>query len=162
MKSLYSTLVVSHMNYGILAWGNCNTTLIDRIFKIQKRAVRVINQAGFYSHTNPLFFKNKILKIADIHLFQLGIFMFQLSKDELPGIFACMFQRNNLIHTYPTRQKDSYHLPRTRTLFAQRSIAFEGPRFWNDLPHEVVQSTSLNIFKRKLKTMLLNSYLLSA
>ena len=84
--------------------------------------------------------------------------MFQLSKDELPDIFASMFQRNNLIHTYPTRLSASYHLPRTRTLLAQRTIAFEGPRFWNDLPHDMVHSASLNIFKRKLKAMLINSY----
>ena len=62
--------------------------------------------------------------------------MYKLSKNDLPDVcFAYMFRKNNEIHTYPTRQRQSFHLPRARTIFAQKTITYNGPRFWNDLPN---------------------------
>ena len=158
LQSIYSTLISPYLNYGILAWGNANKLLLDALFRIQKRAVRNINHAGFLSHTNHLFHQNRILKLTDLFHFNVGIFMFQLSNNELPDVFLHMFRRNRAIHDYPTRQRDAYHLPRTRTLFAKRTIMFTGPRYWNDLPEEISHCLSLFSFKRKFKEFLLNEY----
>ena len=87
--------------------------------------------------TNHLFHQNRILKLTDLFHYNVGIFMFQLSNNELPDVFLHMFRRNRAIHDYPTRQRDAYHLPRTRTLFAKKTIIFTGPRYWNDLPEEI-------------------------
>ena len=159
LMKLYSSLISPYLNYGILAWGNCAKTLLDKLFYIQKRAIRIINKVGYLSHTNDLFYNNNILKLVDLFTYNVGIFMYQLSNKDLPEVFQIMFTRNRLIHSYPTRQSDAYHLPRTRTIFAKKTIMFTGPKFWNDLPVEITQSQSLFIFKRKLKQLLLNEYI---
>ena len=41
LKTLYSTLIHSHLNYGIEAWGNA--TSVNTIFVLQKRAIRIMN-----------------------------------------------------------------------------------------------------------------------
>ena len=41
LKSLYYTLIHSHITYGIQAWGNGNTKKLDIL---QKRALRIINK----------------------------------------------------------------------------------------------------------------------
>ena len=162
LQSIYSTLISPYLNYGILAWGNANKLSLDALFRIQKRAVRNINHAGFLSHTNNLFHQNRLLKLTDLFHYNVGIFMFKLSINELPDVFLHMFQRNRAIHDYPTRQRDAYHLPRTRTLFAKRTISFTKrtirPRYWNDLPEEITRCLSLFSFKRKFKEFLLNGY----
>ena len=104
------------------------------------------------------FFTNKVFKITDLFLYNLGMFMYKLLINELPDAFMTMFKKNNVIHTYPTRQRDSFHLPRTRTIFAQKTITFIGPRFWNDLPNEIMISPSLYVFKRRVKLLLLQKY----
>ena len=86
----------------------------------QKRAIRIINHAGFLSHTNNLFHQNRILKITDLFNYNVGIFMYNLSAGELPDVFLHMFRRNSVVHNYPTRQRDAFHLPRTRTIFAKK------------------------------------------
>ena len=105
-----------------------------------------------------LFFTNNVLKITDLFLYNVGIFMYKLSTNDLPDVFLPMFRRNNEIHTYPTRQRQSFHLLRARTVFAQKTITYNGPRFWNDLPNELIVSPSFRIFERKLKTFLLGRY----
>ena len=131
---------------------------MNKVNVVQKRAVRIINNVGFLAHTNMLFYKCNILKISDLHLYNIGIFMYELSKDNLPDAFVPFFQRNNTIHSYPTRQSNHFHLPRTRTVFANKTIIFTGPKFWNSLYNEIVESPSINSLKRKLRCFLLSKY----
>ena len=122
LQTVYATLITSYMYYGILAWGNSASFLLNKSFHIQKRAIRIVNHKHFLAHTNMLFFTNNILKITDLFLYNVGIFMYKLSANDLPDVFLPMFRKNNEIHTYPTRQRQSFHLPRARTVFAQKAI----------------------------------------
>ena len=99
-------------------WGNATKTLLDLLSRIQKRAVRNVNHARYLSHTNKLFHKkNRILKTTDLFYYNIGIFMYQLSANELPDVFfllTSMFRRNSLIriyiYNYPkyTRESGAY------------------------------------------------------
>ena len=42
LKSLYFSLFQSHLNYGCLVWGFAQQGLINKMFRIQKRAIRII------------------------------------------------------------------------------------------------------------------------
>ena len=57
-----NSLFLPHLNYSILAWGHS----CERIFKLQKKAVRLICNTNFYAHTEPLFKQLNILKVHDI------------------------------------------------------------------------------------------------
>jgi len=48
----------------------------------------------------------------------------------------------------------NYCLPRLRTKFGERAFSYAGPAAWNRLPQNIRASTSLNVFKWKLKTHL--------
>ena len=100
LSSLYTTLILPYLNYGILAWGNPCKTLIDRILILQKRALRIIHNVYFRSHTNHLFSQDKILKINDSYSWYIGIFIFQLINNELPLPISSIFQKiTRYIHT---------------------------------------------------------------
>ena len=59
---IYSSLVLSHLNFGILAWGyQC-----DRVIKLQKKAVRILSLSKYNAHTEPIFESLKLLKVKDI------------------------------------------------------------------------------------------------
>ena len=48
LKSIYLTLVHSHLMYGITAWGNSSTT--NKLYLLQKKALRLINNKTYVSH----------------------------------------------------------------------------------------------------------------
>ena len=110
------------------------------------------------SHTNPLFFKYKILKIQDLYTFQLGQFMYNYNNNSLPCIFHSMFPKNQSFHNYPTRRSNEFHLPLLRTLLAQKTFIYTGPRVWNSFDKDIKVAKSLYSFKKKLKSSLLISY----
>lgn len=156
--TLYSSLILPYLNYGLLAWGNASQVLIDKLLLLQKRVLRIICHTNFLAHTDPLFFDNKILKIKDLYLLQLGQFMLNFKKEALPEIFRTMFLKNHSFHNYPTRHSDEFHLPLLRTALAQNTFIYDGPKFWNSLCENIRNAPSLYSFKKRLKSHLLKAY----
>ena len=156
--TIYSSLILPYLNYGILAWGNTHQILLDKLLLLQKKSLRIICNSDRRSHTDPLFFENKILKIGDLYLFQLGQFMYNYNSNILPHVFDTMFPKNQSFHSYPTRQSNEFHLPLLRTVFAKNTFIYKGPQFWNSLSNNIKEAPSLNSFKNRLKLYLLKSY----
>ena len=61
LKTLYSSLILPHLNYGNLAWGSDTS----HVFKLQKKAIRQITNSKFNAHTEPLFKSLELLKLDD-------------------------------------------------------------------------------------------------
>ena len=58
LKMLYNSLILPHLSYGILTWGSKP----GRLIKLQKWAIRTINNSKYNSHTEPLLKKNNLKK----------------------------------------------------------------------------------------------------
>ena len=102
---LYNSLVLPHLNYCIILWGCCNKYVLERLYKLQKRAVRIVTQSSYLSHSKPLFIKLRILPIFQLYEYNLGIFMFLFKKQVLPDMFNSLFVQNSDVHNYNTRTK---------------------------------------------------------
>ena len=50
LKSLYFSLFHSHLSYGISLWGVAKCNLVERVFLLQKRAIRAITKSEFLAH----------------------------------------------------------------------------------------------------------------
>ena len=59
-KLMYNALVLSHLNYGILLWGFTG----ERIFKLQKKVLRMISLNKYNAHTDHIFKNLNILKLT--------------------------------------------------------------------------------------------------
>ena len=110
LLSLYNTLILPYIIYCNIAWGNCSKSKLDNILLLQKKAVRICTHSGFLDHTDPLFYRTKILKVHDIHDLQTSLFMFKYVKEILPPVFKNFFSYNKNIHSYPTRACNNIHL----------------------------------------------------
>ena len=59
---LYNSRILPHINYCIMAWGYQS----NRMFKFQKRAIRIVANSKYNAHTEPLFKLFRILKLSDV------------------------------------------------------------------------------------------------
>ena len=62
--------------YCNLVWAYTYRTNIIRLEILQKRVIRTIAKTTFDAHTDPIFQIIGILKFHDIHLIQLGLFVY--------------------------------------------------------------------------------------
>ena len=50
LETLYSSLIASHINFGLLLWDSKS----QKNEALQKKAIRLITKSEFISYTNPL------------------------------------------------------------------------------------------------------------
>ena len=157
MLKIYNSLILSRINYGITCWGFEN----KRIYKLQKKALRIICKTKYNAHTDPLFLKLNTLKVKDIFHIQCLRFFYHHEKDELPLYFNNIITRNISRHTHNTRHRDIFQSIRTNRASSDKTLRHFLPKFLIGIPDDIsnaIYTHSLQSVKHKFKTFLLNSY----
>jgi hypothetical protein len=131
---------------------------LDNIFKLQKRALRIIYNTDYLSHTKHMFHELKTLNIYDLNKLQIALFMFRFKEHSLPNPFSNYFSKHSDIHNYNTRNAKKYITIKPITNLAKYSIKYSGPKIWNSLNTNLTESKSIYSFKSSLKQELINKY----
>jgi hypothetical protein len=124
LKTLYDSLIQCHLNYGLLSWG-FNTT---KLFKLQKKSVRIIVKAKYNAHTDPIFKELNILKIQDLFKLNVLKFYYKYQHNELPVFFKSFsITQRSTIHSYNTRNKKSLDIVRTKLKLSEKCLRYAIP-----------------------------------
>ena len=158
LKTLYFALINPHLLYGILAWGNAKISLLGKTITLQKRAVRTISMSAYNSHTDPLFRKLEILKVKDLYIAQVALFMFDYTQNMLPISFRSLFKYNHEIQKRTTRQSHLLHISKCHVNFSSNLPLYAFPKIWNKHVDQGQHAPSRSIFKSKHKQLYINSY----
>ena len=127
MRTLYTSLILCHLNYGVLLWGP-KLRDNDNLHILQKKAVRIITSSSYFAHSEPLFKQLRLLKTCDIYKCVLLKFIFKLTHKQLPHYFEQFtFTFRNQQHNYATRTCQNVSIPNVNHEFAKRSIRFIAP-----------------------------------
>ena len=159
LLTIYNTLFLPHISYCNMIWACCAKYRSNRVFRLQKRAVRLISNSSFYSHSAPLFHKLNLLNVYDIMNLQIEIFMYNCKYRLHPPYISDIFPLNLNFHSYETRSANDFHFPKVRTSYAKSTLLFTGPKLWSSLPKEIKNSVSLHSFKRNFKKYLIDTSL---
>jgi hypothetical protein len=73
LKSIYYSYFHSVMKYGIMFWGNSSHA--ERVFKLQKRVIRLIKGCGCRESCREHFRNMKILPLRSWYIYSLMIFV---------------------------------------------------------------------------------------
>ena len=104
-------MILPHIMYCNIIWGNCAKYLLNRMHILQKRAIRIFTNSHPQTHTDPLFKKLTLLSVYDINKLVTCTFMYSYMKDILPKFLDNCFTYNNSSNTYSTRQNKNLHIP---------------------------------------------------
>ena len=80
LKAVYFSLIYSHLQYCISAWGLAHANALNPLEKLHKRIIRNMTNSPYREHTTPLFFKLNLLKIHDICNLEIAKYMFQIKN----------------------------------------------------------------------------------
>ena len=157
MIKIYNSLILSRINYGITCLGFDN----KRVYKLQKKALRVIFKTKYNAHTDPLFIKLNTLKANDIFHIQCLRFFYHHEKGEIPVYFRNFIIRNISGHSYDTRQRDRFQSINSIRSTSEKILRHFLPKLLISIPNYIINSVythSLQSVKHKLKSFFLNSY----
>ena len=131
--TLYCSLVLPYINYCNVVWACTYHSKLDKMYKLQKRVIRIIANVGYLSHTEPLFSKYHILSVFELNKLQVGMLMFKCMKlkTTLPQFLQDYFILKSDIHPYETRGASGIHIIQARTNYRKFSFRYSGPQLWN-------------------------------
>ena len=162
LLTLYNSLLLPYFTYCNIIWGKAAKQHTDRLFRLQKKAIRIICNRPPLTHTLPLFAECSLLTLDDLYLFRISLFIFKLSHHLLPPPVAQTFQLTPLVHGHSTRSATDFKVsqPKCRTALRQKSLNYCIPLIFNTflLPYSILNLDSISIFKRNLKTIITSKY----
>ncbi len=155
---IYNSVILSHVNFCILTWGY----QYDRILKLQKRIVRIINLSKYNAHTEKIFKTIKLLKVNDIlKLKELKLY-YKYKNKKLPNYLQNLpFKDNISTHFHTTRIQHKNHIFRPKHEYAKKCIRYDIPNLVNNTPHNIIEKIythGLQGFSRYVKNHLLQLY----
>ena len=154
---LYYSLVYPYLYYGNIIWGSTYQTNLYRLKILQNRIIRIITNLKYDAHTAPLFYKYNILKLDQINILQMGLFMYSVNSKSTPTAFQDMFIKSSQIHSYSTRQSNNFRSEQCRTNIKKFTVVCQGLNYWNSLPDDLKSKPTLSSFKSNLKKYLITS-----
>ena len=108
LLTVYNSLILPHLNYCILAWEYDS----KRLYKLQKKDLRIINKSPYLAHTDPMFIKYNVLKVKDILEQNHLKFLFKLVHRSLPNYFYHFVSATGSdVHTHNTRDRHNIRTP---------------------------------------------------
>ena len=113
-------LILPYLQYCSIIWASTYSSHLQPLFRLQKKALRIITHSPPRAHTYSLFNKFKILNIFNIYKYQVSCFVFLHMQKLLPSPLSSLFVLNSDCHQYLTRQKDNLHLHTHKYSFSLR------------------------------------------
>lgn len=162
--TLYYSIVFPYICYCHMVWAKASSTTMDRLFKLQKRLVRIICNEEHLAHTDPLFRACRIIKLNDLYTYFVSIFIYKSKNHLFPSSFDRQINFSSHTHDlFPHSTNTRFaasrliHPPLCRTSLRQKTVQFQCHKIYNDflVPLGLISLPSLFSFKKCLKSILL-------
>ena len=141
----YYGIFHSIIQYGIVLWGGSHHAI--KIFRLQKKALRIIAHIGYRDHCREWFKNLKIMSVPSLFVYRTLLFARSILGTS-PSHADC--------HSHNTRNKDSVYLPRCRLTISQTAPDYVALKMFNALPR-AVRELQGNVFKNYIKRKLLEN-----
>lgn len=142
IKTAYYGLFETHLNYGILAWGNATGS--KRVFAIQRRIIRVMRNLSYREDCKQQFIALELLTFPSLYIYNCLLHM----KENFE-----QYNTNCKFHDHNTRGKNDVRPLYNRLTKLKNSTRYDCVRFYNVLPDNFKVLT-YNNFKNVIKIFL--------
>jgi hypothetical protein len=144
----YNGYILSIMQYCITVWGS--STDIEKIYKLQKRAARIIlDVTDIRTPSKEMFQKLDWLPLRQMIDYRKAIIVYKSLNGMAPNYIRDMFRYVHDIHT-STRKAQTNKLfinNKTKLKCHRDTLCYKGAEIWNQLPDAARSATSIRQFK---------------
>ena len=146
IRLVYTSLIESRLRYGIALWGSASQNALLRVFRLQKRAIRIMVGVNRQTSCRPFFKSLQILTLPALYIYEIIIFHKLKSHNIITGSDT---------HSYNTRHRHEHRQTTHRLQLAAVLPENIGPKLFNKLPNYIRAENRKNTFKLLLKKLLL-------
>ena len=148
-KMFFNANILPHLDYCSIIWGN--SPHVNKLYKAQKRAARVILNVHDYNTPSADMFKTlNWMPLPDRIKYRKACMVYKSLNDLAPKYMSDMFKNVSDCHNRDTRSsvRNDLSLPSGRHKDIYRnSFAYDGAIIWNGIPASIRNAESFNSFK---------------
>ena len=148
-KSIYFSLIHSHLNYLNCIWGGANKKNIQTVKVLQNKAIKHVYNLHYRTSTQIIYHIANVLQFENLKKCNLIIFMYKLYNKLIKS--EATPRLNSEIHNYCTRTANTFHIDSNRTNFGKFAILHEAIHLYNSIPNVYKSIQDLENFKLKIK-----------
>lgn len=134
LRNIYFAFVHSRLTYGIGCWGSL---IEDRLLQLLERQqqcfIRIINKKCPRTESSPLFLCNKVLKLRDVIILEMILFMFHYKSSKLPKPLTSMLVPKT--HGYKTRNQSTPSVVSHKNSLFNKSFLNLSVQTWERYKH---------------------------
>ena len=152
----YNTMIRSVLHYVSSIWTSCDKENLSRVFKLQKRAARVISDANNQASSVELFNSLQWLPFYEEVKMAKCCVAYKRIKGEVPLYIEDSLRLNSQQHSRVTRYSNiNFICPKfNRVTEGGRSFAVSTCQLWNSLSLDLRNAVSLESFKNNYRNIL--------
>lgn len=144
LMTAYYGLIYPHLTYGVVVWGSSANSELLRVFRLQKKAVRIVAKLRKRESCKPAFKQLKLLTLPSIYILETVLFC--TSK--------CDLTRGSDIHHHNTRGRENYRTGHHRTVVYEHLPSQAGVTLINSLPNNIKNAPVPKALKARLRNFL--------
>ena len=131
-KMIFSSLIQSQLGFCISIWGGASKTVIEPLVKIQKRAIRLVNESHFSKHCDPMFASLGCLKFPDMYRLSCARLAVKYFHDSLPsGNMDCFLERKSVYEIRRSVGNKTLQIPSASSKQLEQMCCTNIPKIWN-------------------------------
>ena len=155
LEMLVHAFITSRIDFCNSLYYGVNECILRKLQVLQNSCARLITDAGRRQHITPLLKRLHWLPVSMRIMFKLCVVIYKFTIHSAPDYVSDLLSIHESVR--PLRHSNDLQLnvPFTRdhSLF-NRCFIYFAPRLWNQLPASVRTATSIETFKKHLKTHL--------
>ena len=122
VSQLYKSLIMPHLNYGLLLWGPRSPQPLSYI---AKKTIRVVSLSDYLSHTDLIFKELKLLTLEDMFTLQKFKFLHKLAHNTLPTYFDTYKPFLTRLPVVYNLRPHALALPRIYHVYAKSCLVYQ-------------------------------------
>ena len=158
LLKIFKAFVQPYILYGLETWYGTHQYLRDKIFVLQKKALRCVFKLRYNAHTSSYFKSARVLKLPDLYEFTIAIIMYKTVNLNMFQFLNLELQQHSDIHSHFTRGRQNFIVPAYIRARSQKSILFTGVKILNENFHLINNSPSLRVFRSTLYDVFYDRY----
>jgi hypothetical protein len=153
-KALMHALVTSRLDYCNSLLYGLPSVLTDRLQRVQNKAARIVCRVPRQEHITPILRELHWLPVCRRIDYKILLYTYKSLHDHAPVYLQDLVQQYQPSRALRSSRQNKLCAPRTKTRYGDRSFSSASVALWNTLPSQLANISSLDCFKKSVKTYL--------
>ena len=138
---------MSIISYMVAVWGGTEEYVIRAVQVMQNKAARCVTRLSWYTPTRLLLQQCNWLSIKQMILYHTAVQVWRVLDAKCPVFIESKLQ----LTVTRSASQGNLRVPVVESSLARKSFLVRSATVWNRIPPDIRSSTSIQVFKRKLK-----------